>query len=203
MKAASPAEHASSLMGAVVDPDAELLAGIARGDGIAARDFVDRHVRRITNLARRTLGNQADAEEVAQEVFLRAWKQAATWEPGRAKFETWMHRVTVNLCYDRLRKKREVTGNDEVPDMVDDRPDPGEALHEKELAAQVNDAMLRLPERQRIAITLCHHQGLTNIEAAEVMDLSIEALESLLARGRRKLKELLKPRAGELLGTGQ
>ncbi len=186
----------------VDDPDAILLADIANGDSFASRRFVDRHLGRTIGLAHRVLKNTADAEEVAQEVFLRVWKQAATWEPGRAKVETWMYRVTLNLCYDRLRKKREVLGDD-VPEMEDDAAGPGEALHEKELAARVNEAIARLPERQRIAITLCHSQEMSNIEAAAVMDLSVEALESLLARGRRKLKDLLRPKVGELLGLGQ
>ncbi len=184
------------------DPDIALLVEIARGDSFAIRTFVDRHLGRTVGLANRVLRNQADAEEVAQEVFLRVWKQAPTWEPGRAQFATWMHRVTLNLCYDRMRKKREVLGDD-FPELEDDAAGPGEALHEKELAARVNEAIARLPVRQRIAITLCHTQELSNIEAAAVMEISVEALESLLARGRRKLKDLLRPQAGELLGIGQ
>lgn len=185
-----------------IDPDVALLEQIGKGDSLASRSFVDRHLGRTVGLANRVLKNKADAEEVAQEVFLRVWKQAANWEAGRAKVETWMYRVTLNLCYDRLRKKREVLG-DEMPELEDERAGPGEALHEKELAARVNEAIERLPERQRIAITLCHSHEMSNIEAAAVMDLSVEALESLLARGRRKLKDLLRPKVGDLLGLGQ
>jgi len=191
-----------SPIAAAEDPDTDLVAAIAGGDPRAARELVDKHLPRMVNLARRVLGNQADAEEVAQEVFLRVWKQAPKWKPGRAKFETWMHRVALNLCYDRLRKRREVTGGD-IPEPIDGSAGPGEALHQKEVAARVNEAMQQLPERQRAAITLCHHQGHTNIEAAEIMDVSVDALESLLARGRRKLKELLRSEMNELLGVGQ
>ncbi len=184
------------------DPDAELVAAVARGDARAARALVDRHLPRMVGLARRVLGNQADAEEVAQDVFLRVWTHAADWKPGKAKFETWMHRVALNLCYDRLRKKREITGED-LPDPVDTGANPGEALQQKEVAARVNEAMQLLPERQRMAVVLCHHQGHTNIEAAAMMEVSVEALESLLARGRRKLRDLLRADMNELLGAGQ
>lgn len=183
----------------VSDPDAGLVAAIARGDEAAARTLVDRHLPRIMNLARRVLGNQADAEEVAQDVFLRVWKTAKAWKPGKAKFETWMHRVALNLCYDRIRKKREVTGKD-IPDPIDEGPGPGKALHQKQVAARVDEALQSLPERQRVAITLCHHQGYTNIEAAEMMDVSVEAVESLLARGRRQLRVLLRAELDHLLG---
>jgi len=187
---------------AVNDPDGDLIAAVAAGDPRAARELVDRHLPRMVGLARRVLGNQADAEEVAQEVFLRVWKQAPKWKPGKAKFETWMHRVALNLCYDRLRKKREVTGED-LPEAIDDGANPGEALHQKELAARINEALQALPDRQRVAVTLCHHEGYTNIEAAAMMDISVDALESLLARGRRKLKDLLRSEMNELLGAGQ
>ena len=187
---------------AIDDPDGALVAAVAAGDARATRELVDRHLPRMVNLARRVLGNQADAEEVAQEVFLRVWKQAPKWKPGQAKFETWMHRVALNLCYDRLRKKREVTGED-LPEPVDESDNTREALHQKELAARIDEAMQVLPDRQRAAVTLCHHQGYSNIEAAEMMDVSVEALESLLARGRRKLKELLRSEMDELLGAGQ
>ena len=145
------------------------------------------------------LGNQADAEEVAQEVFLRVWKNAKVWKPGKAKFETWMHRVALNLCYDRIRKKREITGED-IPEPIDESPGPGRALHQKQVAARVDKALQALPERQRVAITLCHHQGYTNIEAAEMLDVSVEAIESLLARGRRQLRVSLRAELDHLLG---
>ena len=181
------------------DPDTSLVARVGQGDQRAARELVNRHLPRIMGLARRVLGNQADAEEVAQEVFLRVWREAPKWSPGAARFETWMHRVALNLCYDRLRKKREVTGED-IPEPPDQSPGPGEVLHRKEVAAKVDAALQALPERQRAALVLCHHQGFSNIEAAEMMETSVEAVESLLARGRRRLKELLRHEVNELLG---
>lgn len=184
--------------GQVHDPDAKLVAGIGRGDAQAARLFVGRHVTRLHGLAFRLLGNRADAEEVVQDVFMRVWENAAQWEPGRARFDTWMYRVTVNLCYDRLRKRRELL-TDSPPDRPDDAPDPAQALHAAQVARRVREALNQLPERQQTAIVLCHHQGLSNIQTAEILELSVEAVESLLARGRRKLRALMKKDARELM----
>src|SRR5690606_18087537 len=87
------------------DPDLALLGRIAAGDGPACAVLVDRHLGRVVALAWRMLGSRADAEDVAQEVFLRAWQRAASWRPeGGARFSTWLHRVAVNLCLDRLRR---------------------------------------------------------------------------------------------------
>ena len=184
----------------VVDPDGELVVRIAAGDHTAARALLGRHLPRILNLSRRMLGNQAEAEDVAQEVFLRVWTHAARWKPGAAKFETWLHRVAINLCYDHLRKKRP-THLDAIAEPVDPAPGPAASLFQSQVGAAVEAALDELPERQREAIVLCHHQGLTNIDAAEIMGVSVEALESLLARGRRALKERLKDLRADVLDT--
>jgi len=182
------------------DPDGELVSRIAGGDHAAVRELVDRHLPKVIAVARRMLGTREDAEEVAQEVFLRVWRHAGNWTPGQAKYATWMHRVTLNLCYDRLRKKREVA-MEEVPEKIDDSPTPAQALHESQVAQRVDQALHELPERQRGAIILCHYQNLSNIEAAQVMEISVDALESLLARGRRGLKARLVMEAGDLVGS--
>jgi RNA polymerase sigma-70 factor (ECF subfamily) len=184
--------------GVAVDPDGDLVVRIAAGDHAAARALLARHLPRILNLSRRMLGGQAEAEDVAQEVFLRVWTHAARWQPGAAKFETWLHRVAINLCYDQLRKRR--TANiDAIPEPVDPAPGPAATLFISQLGAAVDAALGALPERQKEAIVLCHHQGLSNIDAAEVMGVSVEALESLLARGRRTLKEQLKNLRADVL----
>jgi RNA polymerase sigma-70 factor (ECF subfamily) len=146
-----------------------------------------RKLPRMLSLAQRMLGDAAEAEDVAQEVFLRVWKEAPRWKPGAARFDTWMHRVALNLCYDRLRRKR-VTPMAEPPEQVDPGPAPDRSLMASDVGRRVQQAMLSLPDRQREAVALCHYQELGNIEAALIMDVSVEALESLLSRGRRALR---------------
>jgi RNA polymerase sigma-70 factor (ECF subfamily) len=173
-----------------IDPDAALIAGVARGDPAAVRAFVAAKLPRMVRLAGRMLGDAIEAEDVAQEVFLRVWKHAANWRPGKARFDTWMHRVALNLCYDRLRKRRELL-MDEPPEQADDGPAPDASLLSADTGAAVATALAALPVRQREAIVLVHYQELGNIEAAAVMEVTVEALESLLGRGRRALRQSL------------
>lgn len=174
----------------VADPDEALLARVAEGDPAAVRALVARKLPRVMALGQRMLGDVAEAEDVAQETFVRAWKQAPGWRTGQARFDTWLHRVTLNLCYDRLRRRREVSVA-EPPEQVDQGPRPDRGLEALDIGRRVAAAMSGLPDRQREAVTLCHYQELSNIEAAAVMGVSVEALESLLARGRRALRGAL------------
>ncbi|ODT62664.1 RNA polymerase sigma factor [Phenylobacterium sp.] len=178
------------------DPDEALLARVADGDPAAVRALVARKLPRLLSLAVRMLGDAAEAEDVAQETFVRAWKQARAWRPGVAKFDTWMHRVALNLCYDRLRRRREAP-TDTPPEVVDDGPAPDRGLQAMETGERVAAAMRALPDRQREAIVLCHYQELSNIEAAALMGVSVEALESLLSRGRRALRAALADMVGD------
>lgn len=171
----------------IVDPDEDLVRRVGQGDAAAIQAMVARKLPRLLALARRMLSDPVEAEDVAQEAMLRAWRQAPKWTPGKAKFDTWLHRVALNLCYDRLRRRREVP-TETPPERVDDGPAPDQGLLSAETGVRVDAALARLPDRQREAIVLCHYQELTNIEAAAVMKVSIEALESLLSRGRRALR---------------
>ena len=156
------------------------------------------HLPNIIAIGYRLLGTRQDAEDVAQEVFLKVWLHATNWQPGRAKFSTWIHRVTLNLCFDRLRKKSELLV-ETIPEQIDQAPLAVERMVGQQTADQVHGAVSELPERQRAAITLCHFQDLGNIEAADIMGISVEALESLLSRGRRRLRQLLVEDRDELL----
>ena len=175
----------------MIDPDAEIVRQAGAGDVRAAEALVRKHLPRMVGLARRMLNDGAEAEDVAQEVFLRVWREAPRWRPGAAKFETWMHRVALNLCYDRMRRRREKASPDAGMTIADPAPSASEAWLAQQRAARVQAALSALPERQRAAIALVHFQDMTNIAAAEALEISVEALESLLARGRRAMKAAL------------
>jgi len=183
----------------MIDPDAETVRLAGAGDARAAEALVRKHLPKMVGLARRMLNDGAEAEDVAQEVFLRVWREAPRWRPGAAKFETWMHRVALNLCYDRMRRRREKSDPDAGMAVADPAPLASEAWLAQQRAATVRAALSALPERQRAAIALVHFQELTNIAAAEALEISVEALESLLARGRRAMKAALADVAQDLI----
>ena len=184
------ATFARGRMATYADPDEDLVRRVGQGDPAAVQAMVARKLPRMLALAQRMLGDAVEAEDVAQETLLRAWRQAPRWVAGKAKFDTWLHRVALNLCYDRLRRRREIP-TDALPDRRDEGPAPDRGLLAADVGAAVNGALVRLPDRQREAIVLCHYQELSNIEAAALMDVSVEALESLLSRGRRALRAAL------------
>ncbi len=169
------------------DPDAGLLARMGQGDEAATRLMASAKLPRVLALARRILGDAEEAEDVAQETFLRIWRQAGRWRPGAAHFDTWLHTVTLNLCRDRLRRRRETT-MDVLPELADPAPPQDVAMDEAAQSRRVAAAVAALPERQREAILLVHYQDLSNTAAAEVLEVSVDALESLLARARRSLR---------------
>lgn len=172
-----------------VQDEIDLVRRTALGDSAAFRSLSDAHVSRIMNFAYWLLHDHSEAEDITQETFVRLWKEAGRYEP-KASVSAWLHRIAHNLCIDRLRHRREQP-SDEL-DTERTSQEPGTLLARKRTAKAVEQALAALPDRQRAAITLVHYQGLSNIETAQVLDVSVDALESLLARGRRTLRELLK-----------
>ena len=163
------------------------------GDEKAFASLVARHLGRAGNIARRVVGSRAEAEDMVQEAFLRVWLKAGAWRPeadGGAKFSTWFYRVLMNLCIDRTRRVTPAP-LEAAGDPADDKPDGFDAVASAETTARVRAAVDELPERQRAALALCHYEGMSNIEAAAVLDLTVGAVESLLVRARRHLREQL------------
>ena len=166
--------------------DEVLLTLYATGDQAAARALMLRHAPRVLSLAKRMLKNTAEAEDVTQEAMLRLWKIAPRWRAGEAKVSTWLYRVGANLCTDRLRKKRGV-GLDEVPEIEDETPNVEDQMIAADRGRALRQAMDRLPERQKLALTLRHFEECSNPEIAAILETSVEAVESLTSRARRAL----------------
>jgi RNA polymerase sigma-70 factor, ECF subfamily len=172
--------------------DEELMARTAKGDRQAFDTLVKRHLQRVYSLSRGMLNKKPDAEDVAQDVFTRVWIYAPRWRAGEAAFTTWLHRITMNCCYDHLRKRRSEMKNAEIPDDLASGEKDGEQKYaDRQKNARIRDALQGLPERQRMAVTLCYLQEMTNAEAAEVMEIHLKALEGLLVRARRSLRPQL------------
>lgn len=175
--------------------DEVLMSQIQQQDEHALAVLIDRHLTALHAFARRMLGNTADAEDIVQEAFLRVWFRAQTWQPGQAKLSTWLHRIVHNLCIDLQRRRKDERMNVEIgtvqDELISPTQTPEEILLEAHTSQQVEIALQELPEKQRSAIILCHYQGMSNRQAAEVLEVSVTALESLMARGRRTLRQKL------------
>lgn len=181
-----------------LDDDA-LLVLYANGDPAAARVLTGRLGPIVFRHAYRLLGDRAEAEDLAQEALLRLWRIAPQWRQGEAKVTTWLYRVTANLATDRLRRGRGgAVDLDAIPEPVDSAPGADRQMQDRARADALQTALADLPDRQRQAVVLRHIEGLANPEIAQIMDLSIEAVESLTARGKRALAKLLAGRKEEL-----
>ncbi|MCV2881392.1 RNA polymerase sigma factor [Actibacterium sp. XHP0104] len=177
--------------------DEALLVLYGNGDDRAARALAARLLPRVLSYATRVLRDPAEAEDVAQEAMLRLWRIAPEWRQGEAKVSTWLYRVVANLCTDRLRKGR-MADIDAVTEPADDSPGAEAQLQQAARLAALDGALAELPERQRQAVVLRHIEGLANPEIAEILEISVEAVESLTARGKRALAAALAGRREEL-----
>ena len=184
------------------DPEASdeaLLVRFGNGDPSVAAELTRRLAPRVLSLATRVLGSRAEAEDVTQEAMIRLWKIAPEWRSGEARVTTWLYRVGMNLCIDHKRKARGCHVDlDAIPEPPDPAAGAAEALQEGARRDALQEALMTLPERQRQAVVLRHIEELTNPEIAGIMDISVEAVESLTARGKRTLAKALAGRREEL-----
>ena len=186
------------------DPDAALMLRVKRGDRAAFATLVEKYKQPLVNFVFRTLRDETETEDVAQNTFLQVWKSRARYE-RTAKFSTWLFTIARNLCLNEIRRRSRHPAEslEETHAEHDDQPSrqyedkkiflPTETALHGELAQKIEEALAELPENQRTAILLCRQDELSYEEIAEVLDCSLSATKSLIHRGREFLKEKLKP----------
>lgn len=171
--------------------DDMLIARIAAGDRRAFNVFARRHGDFLYASAIRMMRDTFEAQDAVQETLLRVWQKAGTWRPdGGASVRTWTYRIAYNICIDFLRRRRPQGA---LPETLESAERTDDFIQDRERSAIVDRALKQLPERQRAVLVLCHYQGLSNAEAADVVGTSVKGVESLLIRARRQMREILKP----------
>jgi len=171
------------------ETDHRLIELVSQGDLRAFEELIERYQRSVLNLAFRFLGDKEEAKDVGQETFLRVYQSVRRYQPI-AQFRTYLFRITKNLCLDYLEKKKPFYTAD-LPEFPSDSNPAGD-LQKKELSGILMMAVQSLPENQRIALLLHHFEGLKYIEIAEIMETTVSAIESLLVRAKRTLRDKLK-----------
>ena len=187
-----------------LDPDAALMLRVKQGDTEAFTELVEKYKQPVINLIFRTLRDAAEAEDLAQNVFVQVYKSADRYRIA-AKFSTWLFTIARNLCLNEIRRRSRHPADsiDATHPDQDDQPlqqfedkktfAPPEKLLQGELEQKIEEALAELPENQRTALLLCRQDELSYEEIAEVLGCSLSATKSLIHRGRETLKEKLKP----------
>ena len=178
--------------------DVRLMGLVSRGDTAAFEELMERHQTLVIGTVARMLGSNSEVEDISQQVFVRVWKSAGRYVP-RAKFTTWLLKITRNLVFNELRRsKRHAhvpmqtdSGTEEIPLKDETAPTPDALLLETELQQAIEQAIAALPESQRMAVVLRRYHELSYEQIAEVLDLSVPAIKSLLFRARTELRERL------------
>ena len=174
-----------------VDQDVQLMKRTAQGDSDAFKTIVVRHQASVLNVIYRFVGNRVEAEDLAQEVFIKVWKSREQYKPV-AKFTTWLYRIVTNVSLNAIRRKR-ASSLDCLAEIVSDDLSPVGQLLKKETTVVIKNAIGSLPPNQKMAVILHRFEGLSYKEISEVMELSLPAVESLLHRASIKLTEILAP----------
>ena len=176
---------------------------VGAGDDRVFEQLVERHQRLVVGTVGRMLGSGSDAEDIAQQVFVRVWKNAKRYEP-RAKFTTWLLKITRNLVFNEMRRAKRhphlpvqiEPGAEEMPLKDEAMATPDATLLQAELQAEIEKAIVLLPDTQRMALVLRRYEELSYEEIADVLDLSVPAVKSLLFRARTELRDRLKDYLG-------
>jgi len=172
--------------------DESLMGLVQNGDHQAFSVLVRRHSSKFFSAAYRYSAHVQEAEDVVQEAFIKLWRKPEAWDGERgAKFTTWFYKVVSNTALDHLRKKKNTVGSDVLEGMSDGAVGAEVAIQNKEREELIEDAIQSLPERQRMALNLCFYEELSNRQAAEIMDVKVKALESLLMRAKAGLRDIL------------
>lgn len=182
--------------GTGAEEDTSLMRAAAAGDQDAFRRLMQKHMAQTVRLAMRMLGSVSAAEDIAQEAFIRVWKAAPNWlspEQAGAKFTTWLYRIVMNLVIDEKRKSRSTNMDDATLNAIEDTSRSTEQrMIADEQSQRVKTALAALPERQRAAFTMSFYDDRSDKDIADILGISVKAVESLLVRARRSLREALK-----------
>ena len=172
--------------------DEDLMVRVQKASHEAFSVLVERRTKMFFGVAYRMYPDVNEAEDIVQEAFLKLWTRPQIWDSGKGvKFTTWFYRVVTNLAIDHIRKKKNTNGGDALTRIMDKRPNQQETLEEAQKKLILEEAIAGLPERQRVALNLCFYEGLSNKDAAQVMEVNLKALESLLMRAKKGLKNIL------------
>jgi RNA polymerase sigma-70 factor (ECF subfamily) len=178
--------------------DVRLMSLVAQADAVAFEQLVERHQALIIGTVGRMLGSNSDVEDIAQQVFIRVWKSANRYVP-RAKFTTWLLKITRNLVFNEMRRSKRhghiPIQNDPLAEEIQLKDEtvqaPDASLLETELRQAIENAILQLPETQRMALVLRRYEGRSYEQIAEILELSVPAVKSVLFRARTELRERL------------
>jgi RNA polymerase sigma-70 factor (ECF subfamily) len=178
--------------------DVRLMRLVSQGDTSAFEELIERHQALVAGTVARMLSSNSDVEDIAQQVFIRVWKSARRYVP-RAKFTTWLLKITRNLVFNELRRTKRHAhvplqskpGAEDPPLKDETNLGPDASLLESELQRTIEDAILQLPETQRMALVLRRYEQLSYEQIAEVLDLSVPAVKSVLFRARSELRSRL------------